>query len=347
MTKRPEVIHVGRAGDVPGGMTQVINAYVQWPFARTHVTVLESRGDPGDHLTALRRWISALWRVSRMRRRDVALVVHLSERGSFVREGSIARLAAARRIPVIAHLHGSEFVDFAAAHPRLVGDVLRASRKVITLSDETSAVCERFVEKERIELVPNAIPEGLGHEKGPTVVFGGVVSHRKGIDTLQDAWRQLAESHPRWQLVVAGPIRDAHLVDSSVPGLTFLGSVPHAELMGLLETAAIAVLPSRDEAMPMFLLEAMARGCCCVSTAVGGIPLLLSDGRGVLVQPGDADSLRDALAHLMDDDDTRRHIAAAGHDRFMAEYSAEAIYPRVEQIWLDVIDGTGALSAHK
>lgn len=345
MTDRPEIVHVGRAGDIPGGMTQVINAYVQWPFRRTRVSVLESRGDPGDHLTALRLWLGALWRVSRLPRREVALVVHLSERGSFIREGSLARLAAARGIPVIAHLHGSEFVEFATAHPRLVSGVLRASTKVITLSAETSSECERFIDAPRIELVPNAIPAGSGEDKAPTIVFGGVVSERKGIDVLQEAWRPIADAHPDWSLMIAGPIRDHHLVDPDIPGVTFLGSVPHAELMGLLESAAIAVLPSRDEAMPMFLLESMARRCCCVSTTVGGIPPLLSEGSGMLVPPGDADALRHALEELMDDDTARGRIAEAGHRRFMSGYSAEAIYPRVEQIWLDAVNGSAAPSS--
>ena len=52
---RPRVYHVGRAGDIPGGMTQVVNAYLSWPFEHVTVHVIESRGDPGDHVTALRR----------------------------------------------------------------------------------------------------------------------------------------------------------------------------------------------------------------------------------------------------------------------------------------------------
>lgn len=339
MTPRPTVYHVGRAGDIPGGMTQVVNAYLAWPFPAVTVEVIESRGDPGDHATAARRFARALQKVRQIAKRGApaVIVVHLSERGSFVREGAVARYAARLGLPVIAHLHGSEFAVYAAARPESVGKVLRACVKVITLSEESSEISARFVGADRVELVPNAIPTGRGDTKTPTVVFGGVVSHRKGIDVLQDAWRTVSDRHPDWTLLIAGPIRDADLVDAALPRSRRLGSVAHAELMELLEHASVAVLPSRDEAMPMFILEAMARSACVISTTVGGIPAVLGDDHGVLIDAGDAGQLADAFERVLGDAAERSRLATRGHDRFRAEYSAEAVFPRVERIWLDAV----------
>lgn len=339
MSTRPTVYHVGRAGDIPGGMTQVVNAYLAWDFPSVTVEVIESRGDPGDHLTAARRFARALRRVHAIARsgQDAVIVVHLSERGSFVREGAIARFAARSGLPVIAHLHGSEFAAYADSNPESVAKVLRACVKVITLSEESSAISARFVGERRVELVPNAIPAGNGEAKKATVVFGGVVSHRKGIDVLQSAWREVAPSFPEWTLVVAGPVRDAELVESDLPQTDWLGSVAHADLMQLLEDASVAVLPSRDEAMPMFILEAMARRACVISTTVGGIPAVLDGDRGILVPPADAPALSDALRLALGEDRRRTAIAALGNARFRSDYSAEAVFPRVERIWLDAL----------
>ncbi len=191
---RTQVYHVGRAGDIPGGMTQVINAYLAWPFPRVDVHVIESRGDPGDHIAAARGFGRALRKVRAIARSGerATIVVHLSERGSFVREGWIARYAAHLGIPVVAHMHGSEFAAFERDNSRLVGKVLSASSRVISLSEETSAICARHVGEHNVELVPNAIPAGHPRDKRKLVVFGGVVSHRKGIDILQEAWREAA-----------------------------------------------------------------------------------------------------------------------------------------------------------
>lgn len=334
----PHVYHVGRAGDIPGGMTQVVNAYLKWPFPRVHVDVIESRGDPGDHLAAARKFAGAMLRVTALARRKATLrpvlVVHLSERGSFVREGAIARYARRRGIPIIAHMHGSEFAEFERKNSELVGKVLATASRIITLSDETSEICARHVGADRVELVPNAIPGAEPVAKQKSIVFGGVVSHRKGIDVLQEAWRRAAPD-PSWQLVVAGPVRDDHLVDPGLPQASFVGSLEHEALMAELDTAAVAVLPSRDEAMPMFILEAMARRACVISTTVGGIPEVLSDGCGILVQPGEIDELAAALRRAITDDESRTAIATAGWERFNDRFSADAVYPRIEDIWLD------------
>lgn len=338
---RTHVYHVGRSGDIPGGMTQVINAYLSWPFPRVDVDVIESRGDPGDHVAAARGFLRALRKVrtiARSRER-ATIVVHLSERGSFVREGWVARYAAHLGLPVVAHMHGSEFAAFERDNEELVGKVLAASSRVISLSDETSEICARHVGVENVELVPNAIPAGHPRDsKSKMVVFGGVVSHRKGIDVLQEAWRDAAPPEP-WRLIVAGPIRDGHLIDHSLPGAEFVGSLDHGALMELLDDAEVAVLPSRDEAMPMFILEAMARRACVISTAVGGIPAVLSDGCGIMVEPASIDDLAAALKTATSDDATRHEIAGAGFARFTSRFSADAVYPRVESIWLDAQRG--------
>lgn len=346
MAERPTVYHVGRAGDIPGGMTQVINAYLRWPFEHCDVEVLVSRGDPGDHVTALRRFVAARRQLREIARsgRPAVIVVHLSERGSFVREGALAKYAARLGLPVIAHLHGSEFAEYERDHPRSVGAVLGVCAHVISLSDESSGISARHVGADRVSLVPNAIPDGAAGDKRRSIVFGGVVSHRKGIDVLQEAWRRVAPEHPDWTLTIAGPLRDEHLVDRSLDSTVFLGSVGHDDLMTLLEDAAIAVLPSRDEAMPMFILEAMARRACVVSTSVGGIPAVLDDDHGVLVAPGDADALATAVRALLSDDSRRAEIAERGHDRFVARYSAEAVFPVVERIWLAPLGAWAAAS---
>lgn len=328
--------HVGRAGDIPGGMTQVINAYLAWPFEHVTVHVIESRGDPGDHLTALRRVSGALRRVRTIakHREDAVIVVHLSERGSFVREGAIARYAARLGLPVVAHLHGSEFAAYESENPLAVDRVLKACAEVITLSEESSRISAQHVGEARVQLVPNAIPAGREAPKERTVVFGGVVSRRKGIDVLQDAWRAVSDDFPEWRLLIAGPIRDDHLVDTSLPRAEFLGSVGHDDLMTLLQSASVAVLPSRDEAMPMFILEALARHACVISTTVGGIPLLLADDCGELVAAGDATALTAALRRVLGDAQHRERLATRGNERFQNGYSAQAVFPRVEAIWL-------------
>lgn len=327
--------HVGRKGEVAGGMTQVVNAYLAWTFEKFDVRVLVSR-DGSKGVRALRIFAQAVLSMLRMKNREsTVVVVHLAQGGSFVREGLLLRLAHRRGFATVAHLHGSSFVDFARSKPGLVKKVLGAADRVLVLSDATREAVEALVPAERVSMVVNAVPAGADAVKTHSVVFGGSVSHRKGVDVLTKAWAGLADRG--WHLEIVGPVKDQEVVDSDLASATWHGALPHARLMELLESASIAVLPSRDEAMPMFILEAMARKAAVVATDVGGIAAVLSEGAGVVVEPGDVDGLREALAGLIDSEQDREQTAQAGNARFRSDFSAEALYPRLEQLWLSVL----------
>ncbi|MFH8252107.1 glycosyltransferase [Microbacterium sp. B2969] len=334
---QPTVWHVGRKGEIAGGMTQVVNAYLSWPFGNVRQRLLVSRnGKKG--LSGIALFTAALVRTPFLGRRGRTVVaVHLSQKGSFVREGLILRFAKLLRYPTVAHLHGSSFVSFAEGSPALVRRTLGAADVVVALSEETRDAVVSLLPDARVTLVPNAVPEGREREKEQLVVFGGGVTRRKGVDVLVEAWK-LADPGAGWELHIAGPILESDLVTDLPDGVRKQGALEHDALMTLLERSTIAVLPSRDEAMPMFVLEALARKNAVISTPVGGIPRVLGDGAGVLVAPGDADELAAALRALMDDAEQRSTVSAAGYDRFASEFSAEAVYPKVEELWLSVLD---------
>ncbi|WP_345801558.1 glycosyltransferase [Microbacterium sp. AZCO] len=336
VTVQPTVWHVGRKGEIAGGMTQVVNAYLSWPFGTVRQRLLVSRnGSQGPGAYAL--FGSALARTPFLGRRDRTVVaVHLSQKGSFVREGLILRTARSLGYPTVAHLHGSSFVDFAQESPDLVRKTLGSADVVVSLSEETKDAVLGLLPSARVELVPNAVPEGRERAKERLVVFGGGVTRRKGVDVLVEAWKR-AEPEDGWELHIAGPVIESDLVTDLPDGVRKQGALEHAELMSLLERSTIAVLPSRDEAMPMFVLEALARRNAVISTPVGGIPSVLGDGAGVLVTPGDPDELAAALRALMDDADELSNVSAAGYDRFSSEFSASAVYPKVEQLWLSTL----------
>jgi glycosyltransferase involved in cell wall biosynthesis len=122
------------------------------------------------------------------------------------------------------------------------------------------------------------------------------------------------------RLVVAGdgPLR------ALVPDA--LGFVSHDELEQLYDRAAVVVLPSHREGLPLCLLEAMAHGRSVVATTVGGIPQLVEDGRtGLLVEPGDTDGLRAALELLLADPELRLPMGRAARIRVQRKCSWQRV----------------------
>jgi len=63
----------------------------------------------------------------------------------------------------------------------------------------------------------------------------------------------------------------------------------------------VAVVSSDSEGLPMALLEACASGVPCIATRVGGIPEVLGDGSGILVEPGSKEALAEAMEEMMDE----------------------------------------------
>jgi glycosyltransferase involved in cell wall biosynthesis len=222
--------------------------------------------------------------------------------------GAVAALA---RVPFVVTLHGSgtagRFADLELArkHPRLVGAVLRRARAVLCVS-EALADAARSCGAHDVRVIRNgvAIPDRVGREAEPAeILFAGRLSPEKGIEELVAATQGM-------NLVVAGdgPLRAS--VESA------LGFVPHAELERLYRRAAVVVLPSHREGLPLCVLEAMAHGRPVVASAVGGIPELLEDGvTGLLVPPGDVAALRAALQRLLADPALRRRMGRAGRRR--------------------------------
>ena len=220
-------------------------------------------------------------------------------------------VAPAGRKPIVLTLHGSgtagrlEDLNVMAKAPRLAGALLRPARVVIGVSEQLTRAAHGAGARDA-RWIPNGveIPPEVGDEADPPeVLFVGRLSEEKGI-------RELARAAEGLNLVVAGdgPLRDL------VPDA--LGFVPHDEAQRLIGRAAVVVLPSHREGLPMVILEAMAHGRPIVATPVGGIPTLVEDGvTGLLVPRGDPQALREAIERLLADRVLRRKLGAAARAR--------------------------------
>lgn len=339
---RVRVAQVGLLGEEPGGMAQVVNEYLRWSSAdmtQTGVLSARRRRDPTAPLLAVTAALTLLrFRMGGRAGSRPVVVVHLSEGGSFVREGALLAWSRLLGMPAVAHLHGAEFEAFSTAHPRLVAAVLRRASAVAVLTEQSATVVRRLVpHRTPVLLVPNVVPTAERPLRSdPVVVFGGEVSHRKGADVLIAAWDRIEQRFPEWSLQIAGPVPRTSPLPESLPARAeLLGAVPHEELLDRLAVAAVAVLPSRNEALPMFLLEAMAHGCAVVGTDVGQVAGLLGDGAGVVVPSGDADVLASALEGVLSSPDQRQRLADAGLERFRERYSVD----RARQVLLDFWSG--------
>jgi glycosyltransferase involved in cell wall biosynthesis len=95
-------------------------------------------------------------------------------------------------------------------------------------------------------------------------------------------------------------------------------------MMELYESLDLLVSASRQEGLPIALLEGMASGLPLVATAVGAVPSLVVDGEtGLLVDAGSPEFLSQAMLRLLPDVRARECFGRAGRDRVLAEFSAQ------------------------
>jgi glycosyltransferase involved in cell wall biosynthesis len=140
--------------------------------------------------------------------------------------------------------------------------------------------------------------------------------------TLARALRKLEPGAYRAAIVGDGPDRTAVAAELGDAG-ELLGE--RDDVAEQLARADVFVLSSRSEGLPMAILEAMAAGLPVVATAVGGIPELVADGEtGLLVPPGDADALAEALRRLVADPELRRRLGDAARTRVEERFSLAA-----------------------
>ncbi|MFN8019720.1 MAG: glycosyltransferase family 4 protein [Acidimicrobiales bacterium] len=181
--------------------------------------------------------------------------------------------------------------------------------------------------------IPPPSPEppevaALAPAEGPLVTCVARHHSRKGVDVLIDALALLRERDVAFRaaLVGGGPLLDAHRRRVEHLGLAGQVAVPGlvADTAPWVQAADVYVQPSREEQSgALALLEAQRLGIAVVASAVDGIPEDVTDGEtGLLVPPGDAGALAEALVALLAGPERRGRLAEAGRARFEERFAA-------------------------
>jgi glycosyltransferase involved in cell wall biosynthesis len=173
------------------------------------------------------------------------------------------------------------------------------------------------------------------------VVTVAGLNNQKGHIHLIRAIPGVLQRVPSARFLFAGEghLRDHLEATTGALGLrdvvTFAGDRP--DIPALLAGSDLFVLPSLFEGMPMSILEAMAAGKPVVATEVGGTrDLVISGVTGLLVPPGDSESLVRAIAGLLLSGERREAFGRAGRRRAEEHFSAAVMGARYRRLLEDV-----------
>jgi len=280
----------------------------------------------------------------------------------------------AQGVPLVATIHHPLLVDAhnAVAHSRslvqkvrrllfypavLQAPAARAADRIITVSRASAElVAWAFgVPREKVEVVYNGVdadtfrPLGLEREPRSIIYVGNSEDPNKGAQFLLEALHYLLREGAEFRLT---------LVDRPRAGLQLAprlvrryGLSTRVHFAGRLSTAALAraynrsqlmACPSLYEGFGMPVSEAMACGTAVVATRGGALPEVVGeDGAGLLVPPGDARALAEAIAGLLADPQRCADMGQEGRRRVLSLFSWRKAALETLRVYERVLSGSG------
>ena len=250
-------------------------------------------------------------------------------------------------VPVVWYIHETQVGVQLMQVIHMIEPSLGIADAIVTPTQTTARVYEPFRSRP-IDVIPYGIPAVAPNGSGNAarVRFAVVATYeaRKGQDLLLDAVRKLrTETRGRTAFRLVGRALEEGFAESlrersaALRNVELLGSLGHEETLQAMRDADVVVCPSRDETMPIVLLEAMSLAKPTISFDVGGIHEWIDHGvNGLLVPAQDTDALAAAIERLTADAELRDALGAAGWATFEQHFTID----RCGEQFADVITRT-------
>ena len=162
----------------------------------------------------------------------------------------------------------------------------------------------------------------------------------KNVKGLLRAAKILADKRQDWRLVLVGTGIDYQDVRTFAEELQFpegllswTGELTPPQVSDEFDKADIFILPSNYENAPVVISESLAKGVPVISTRVGGISEMVNDSNGVLVMPGNAEELAEAMDKMLDNCKSYDHAAIRKEG---LQYSFAAVGEELKRIYEEV-----------
>lgn len=298
---------------------------------------LESRGIAVHLLTHRHRWnlVGAARELASIATREGAVVIHAHLYFPAVTT-ALMKILMLNSLPTCVTFHNLAYAGANRPGIKLTGRRLFARVLYRAGFDAFFAVSEavaRHYEKrlaiQMVKVIPNPvdfaiIKEITAQEMSATadLVLAGRIVPEKGHSDFLEALSQIAKHglHPSVIIAGDGPLRgviESQAEDLGVsPQITFTGALAHKDLLRVIGSAKIAVIPSRFEGFGLVALEAMALERAIIASDAGGLPEVVGD-TAVIFPMGEPSSLAKAIEDLLSDPQRRAKLGAMAAIRAM------------------------------
>ena len=247
------------------------------------------------------------------------------------------------RVPVVWYIHETQVGVQLMQIIHMIEPSLGVAEAVVTPTRTTARVYAPFREKP-IDVIAYGVPPVArnGNFKADRLRFAVLATYeaRKGQDLMLDAVDKLRpEIRARTLFKLIGRALEQEFTEqlrrrsAALGNVELPGSLGHEEALQALREADVLVVPSRDETMPIVLLEAMSMAKATISFDVGGIHEWITDGvNGMLVPAQDTNALAGAIECVAADASLRERIGAAARETFVRHFTIERCGARFSDV---------------
>ncbi len=177
------------------------------------------------------------------------------------------------------------------------------------------------------------------------------IEPRKGQDILVEALTLLPpELLEKAEFQLGGRILDPDFwlkvdrIAAPLKNISVTGALDHTDAIELMRNADVIVSPSRDEALPVVILEALSLGKALVASTVGGVLEILVDGEdALLVRPEAPEALAAALRRLLENPELIPQLGAKARETYERQFTLD----RFGRDFRALIDEAISLAAHR
>ncbi len=218
--------------------------------------------------------------------------------------------------------------------------VLLSAERIVMFHPQPAHMLRRLRVAGKTQVIPTGLDPGmfpvrtaLPETERVVITYVGRLESVKGVDDFLAAAAATKKQHPRVHVQVVGWYKKDHpLIERYSSSVTFTGlrhDIPH-----VLQETDIFVLPSYSEGLSNALMEAMACGCACIASDVGGNRFLIHNGvSGFLFPPGDRAALAAHLRRLIEDPAKRRMLGETARKRIEEQFSWDSIGAMYEKLF--------------
>lgn len=356
MEKKIKVLIVGSDSSVKGGITSVIDRFLNYNWDGIEIKLLPTYIE-GSKFNRMFFFLRGLIRyIKKLIKNDFDIAhIHMSYKGSFFRKYLIVKITKLFNKKIILHLHGSEFELFYNSSneitKKMIKNIFENVDNVIVLGERWKNVVCRISPKCNINIFNNSVnvPEyKVEWNNGIfNIVFLGVLIKRKGIYDLIEAINLLNKSgivkEKCMKFIIGGVGQEENNIKNKIREyelnncVEMVGWVSGEEKEKLLKKANLFVLPSYNEGLPMAILEAMSYGVPVVATDVGSISEVVKSYKtGFLIKPGDYKEIVNSITDIVNNKELWITQSNLSKETIYYNFNEEIYFNNINDMYIDL-----------